>query len=196
MKEYMSSRITKAIAVLAIVVASFGITSFGVDNSTDNSTKKVQATSTTKVSVDPGPSQEEVDALYSQIWINKTNEKIWVDTTNSALWIKNTNARIAAQKLASERRAASISNTGSGGGATTGGGHSSDFLACVRAHESDTAGGYSAQNPSSSASGAYQILDSTWQNYGGYPTAASAPPSVQDERAHQLPRSAWNGSGC
>lgn len=70
------------------------------------------------------------------------------------------------------------------------------FLACVRAHESDTAGGYSAQNPTSSASGAYQIINSTWGNFMGYPTAASAPPWVQDLRATQLPRSAWHGTGC
>lgn len=72
----------------------------------------------------------------------------------------------------------------------------SEFLACVRAHESDTAGGYSAQNPTSSASGAYQIIDSTWGNYKGYAHAKDAPPAIQDERALQLPRSAWHGTGC
>lgn len=85
------------------------------------------------------------------------------------------------------------------------------FLVCVRRHESDRgayphANGYRAQNPRSSASGAYQYLRSTWANvssmagYPGYPTASSAPPWVQDAVAYwhinNLGRSAWNGTGC
>ena len=43
------------------------------------------------------------------------------------------------------------------------------FLTCVRHHESDRGAyphinGYGAQNPYSSASGAYQFIDSTWRN--------------------------------
>ena len=85
------------------------------------------------------------------------------------------------------------------------------FLACVRHHESDRGAyphinGYGAQNPRSSASGAYQFIDSTWRNvsarsgHGGYPTAASAPWYVQDAVALWLynngGKSAWNGTGC
>lgn len=79
-------------------------------------------------------------------------------------------------------------------------------LACIRAHESDTAGGYQAQNPTSSASGAYQYIDSTWRNvsrragHPGYRRAIHAPPHVQDQVAwwhiHHLGTSAWAGSGC
>jgi hypothetical protein len=78
------------------------------------------------------------------------------------------------------------------------------FLACVRQHESR--GDYTAKNPSSSASGAYQYLDSTWRTvsaaagHGGYPSARSAPPHVQDAVAEfhvaTYGKSAWNGTGC
>src|SRR5262245_10900070 len=54
-------------------------------------------------------------------------------------------------------------------------------LATIRAIESG--GNYRAQNPTSSASGAYQFLDSTWNRYGGYSRAKDAPPNVQDEKA-------------
>lgn len=42
--------------------------------------------------------------------------------------------------------------------------HDEPFLVCTRAHESDTAGGYSAYNPSGPYYGAYQFLQGTW-NY-------------------------------
>lgn len=85
------------------------------------------------------------------------------------------------------------------------------FLVCVRRHESDRgsyphARGYQAQNPRSTASGAYQFLDSTWRNvspragYPGYAKARHAPVHVQDAVALYLVnnggRSAWNGTGC
>jgi hypothetical protein len=85
------------------------------------------------------------------------------------------------------------------------------FLVCVRHHESDRgpwphANGYRAQNPSSSASGAYQFLDSTWRNvsgragHPGYAKASHAPIGVQDAVALWMynngGRSAWAGTGC
>jgi muramidase (phage lysozyme) len=85
------------------------------------------------------------------------------------------------------------------------------FLVCVRRHESDRGGyphinGYAAQNPRSTASGAYQFLSSSWRTFSaraghpGYATAAQAPWHVQDAVAlytlNSGWRSAWNGSGC
>lgn len=79
-------------------------------------------------------------------------------------------------------------------------------LTCIRRHESDSAGGYSAQNARSSASGAYQFIDSTWRSvsaragYPGYARAKYAPWFVQDAVAlHTINhggRSHWRGSGC
>ena len=50
----------------------------------------------------------------------------------------------------------------------------------------ESKGNIRAQNPTSSASGKWQVINSTWNGYGGYATAASAPESVQDAFARQL----------
>lgn len=55
------------------------------------------------------------------------------------------------------------------------------ILATIRTIESG--GDYHAQAAGSTASGAYQFLDSTWANYAGYLHAKDAPDSIQDERA-------------
>jgi hypothetical protein len=44
---------------------------------------------------------------------------------------------------------------------------------------------YQAQAAKASASGAYQIIDRFWNNYGGYPRAYLAPPAVQDQFAYE-----------
>lgn len=54
-------------------------------------------------------------------------------------------------------------------------------LVTIRTLESG--GDYTAQAARSTASGAYQFLDSTWNNYRDYPRAWQAPPAVQDVKA-------------
>lgn len=64
--------------------------------------------------------------------------------------------------------------------------------ACIRKYESG--GNYTAQNPSSTASGAYQFLDSTWQGVTGLPgRAMNYSPATQDAAFWKL----WdNGRGA
>jgi hypothetical protein len=57
------------------------------------------------------------------------------------------------------------------------------ILAAIRTIESGD--DYTAAAASSTASGAYQFLDSTWDGYGGYQRALHAPPAVQDAKAAQ-----------
>lgn len=57
----------------------------------------------------------------------------------------------------------------------------------------ESGGSITAQNPTSTASGKWQVLDSTWQGFGGYAKARYAPESVQDDFARRL----WaGGRGC
>lgn len=61
------------------------------------------------------------------------------------------------------------------------------IAACIRKYESGD--DYTAQNPSSTASGAYQFLDSTWQGVTGLPgRAMNYPPATQDAAFWKL----WN----
>lgn len=69
----------------------------------------------------------------------------------------------------------------------TAGGDVAPILATIRTLESG--GDYTARASGSTASGAYQFIDSTWANYGGYPQAWQAPPQVQDLRAAEHIRS-------
>ena len=110
-------------------------------------------------------------------------------------------AKAAADQAASEARSArqaSNAATPQASGPSTGRCGGDLPPCCVMNRESG--GNIRAQNPSSSASGKWQFVNGTWNNFGGYPTAASAPESVQDAKARQLwaggaGASHWGG-GC
>jgi len=57
----------------------------------------------------------------------------------------------------------------------------------------ESGGNITAQNPRSTASGKWQVLDSTWRGWGGVRKARYASEQVQDDFARRL----WNhGAGC
>lgn len=58
------------------------------------------------------------------------------------------------------------------------------ILATIRQIESGN--NYRAQAVGATASGAYQIVNGTWNGYGGYTAARDAPPAVQDAKAAEL----------
>lgn len=80
-----------------------------------------------------------------------------------------------------------------------------EFLACTRAHESDTAGGYGAVSPGGTYRGAYQFDAATWRasaigaGYGEYAETPvdQVPAAVQDAVAAYLYSMSgnrpWNG---
>jgi hypothetical protein len=55
----------------------------------------------------------------------------------------------------------------------------------------ESGGNYHAVNPSSGAGGAYQILPSTWEAYGGQGAPQDAPKADQDRIAAEI----WRDSG-
>ncbi len=59
--------------------------------------------------------------------------------------------------------------------------HFGDILLTIRTIESG--GNYTIPKNKGGASGAYQYIDSTWNNFKGYPSAYLAPAAIQDERA-------------
>lgn len=62
-------------------------------------------------------------------------------------------------------------------------------LPTCRVLSCESGGNPYAENPSSSASGLWQIIDGTWNGFGGYYHAADAPWDVQNDKAAQL----WAG---
>lgn len=204
----MLARRSPVIIVIAIfavlsLVAIGGATAY--DPSSDAVTETVTATApttttTTTTTTEAGPSQADLEAL----WIAKTNQDTWINTTrwaNTTRWVDATNERLAQERRqrelaaqeqlaaverpAAERAQKSIDNPGTG---RCGG----DLPPCyVMMRESG--GNIRARNPSSSASGKWQFISSTWAGFGGYAEAYLAPESVQDAKARQL----WaGGAGC
>lgn len=196
------------LGALAAVIAIVAVTAAGPSSDA----QKVEAASpppaeAVTTTTDPGPTQAEIDRLHTAMWVNTVNTNRWVSETNYRTWMaaavehEAEQARIAQERAeaarrnaadaAAERRAVppdtpAAESTGSSG--RCGG----DLPPCwVMMRESG--GNIRARNPSSSASGKWQFIRSTWANFGGYAEAYLAPESVQDAKARIL----WaGGAGC
>lgn len=183
--------VTSILAVTALILGAVAVFTASYQPATEAvSTGAAEATTT-----DPGPSQAEVDTLNRKILDNELdrqewNTVVWVNATNFDRWVDETEQRLAAEQLARTERAAAeraernINANPSGGGGRCGGNLPP---CCVMQRESG--GDITAQNPSSSASGKWQFIASTWNGYGGYAEAYLAPESVQDAKAAEL----WAG---
>jgi hypothetical protein len=137
---------------------------------------------------------------YRAIAIQRYALVLWVNGLEAA----KAEAEAAAAAAATQVRGARVTRHGAPApdysGAVPTDGEYANTLACIRAHESDSAGGYSAVNSSSGAGGAYQALPSTWGGYAGYARAQDAPPEIQDQWAREAINASgtrpWAGSGC
>jgi cell wall-associated NlpC family hydrolase len=59
----------------------------------------------------------------------------------------------------------------------------------------ESRGDYQAENPTSTASGAYQYIGGTWDGYQGYRHASDAPAAVQDAKMRQDTQAAFDRPG-
>ena len=77
--------------------------------------------------------------------------------------------RVAREQASVTSSSATSSSTAVSGASSTGtcAGELACFLACTRAHESDSAGGYAAVSPDGVYHGAYQFDQSTWDSVAG-----------------------------
>lgn len=165
----------------------------------------VKTVDETTTSTQPaGPTKQEIAYFMSEkkrietdLWVDaveKNNFIAWFDYLAEVESARQEQLRKAAEKKAAEREvqvpSANRQSSGRCGG---------DLPPCCVMNR-ESGGSLTAQNPSSTASGKWQFLDSTWAGFGGYSSAYLAPESVQDAKARQLwaggaGASHWGG-GC
>lgn len=121
---------------------------------------------------------------YIEAVVRNEQQKAWLIAVAKAVAERRQSEEAAAARRpthTSARRSEGVSGGGRCGG---------DLPPCwIMMRESG--GDPRAQNPTSSASGKWQMLDSTWAGYGGYAHASDAPEEVQDAKARTMPLCHW-----
>lgn len=190
----MRARRNTLIGFAVVALMALGLVATIDQPDTSASAGASPTTSATTTTTDPGPTEAEIDRLNRAILQNELdrqtwNTAVWVNTTNERLWIERQEQLAETERQAAreaEERIAPSVNTPSSGRC---GGNLPPC--CVMERESG--GSLTAKNPTSSASGKWQFISSTWAGFGGYAEAYLAPESVQDAKARQL----WaGGAGC
>lgn len=102
---------------------------------------------------------------------------------------------IASEKPAVRARRAPTRHAVEAPGSVNGYPCGADLPPC-RVLRCESGGDPTAENPTSTASGLWQILDGTWSRFGGYQRAKFAPPAIQNAKARLIwangrGRSAW-----
>lgn len=154
----------------------------------------IETTTTTEA----GPTQAEIDELNEALWVHRTNEQAWIDKTNERILAEElarqqAEAEAAAAAAAAAEQARKEAAAAAAPAPSAGSGRCGGNLPPCYIMNRESGGNIRAKNPSSTASGKWQFLNSTWAGYGGYAEAWMAPESVQDAKAAQL----WaGGAGC
>jgi hypothetical protein len=171
------------------------------ERATDGSSIRAEAIFKAQAELRNAQAERERVSTFAKAY-QKHLDKVWIDSTNFKAWIDNSvkhDQEVAAAKAAAAKTAAAKANTTTqathqtpaaahyGSGACGG-----DLPPCYVMRR-ESGGSLTAQNPTSTASGKWQFLRSTWAGFGGYSEAWMAPESVQDAKARIL----WDGGrGC
>lgn len=116
-----------------------------------------------------------------------------VQETAALTYLAAVNRLNAQEKLASQMRPGPTSRVSTTTAAPVASGDSE--LNCIA--QAESGGNPTIYNESGSgASGLYQFMPGTWDDYDGYANAADAPAAVQTQKAEQTPLSAWTGDPC
>ena len=209
---YNQRTVAGTVITTVLVLATLFAAAFALGNAFEDGAAQADelasVPATSPAAESDAPTVEEVKTLNEAILQNELdrqawNEAAWIHTTNVDTWVTKTNERLAAEEAARQRQAAarqsaqssSSSSSSSRAPAPSGGNVSArpgicggDLPPC---YVVDRESGFdpTAQNPSSSASGLYQFIDSTWRSCpysGGYAKASHAPVSVQAQCARWL----------
>lgn len=115
------------------------------------------------------------------------------EETAALTYLAAVNRLNAQERLASQTRSGPTSRTSTTTDAPATSGDSE--LNCIA--QAESGGNPTIYNESGSgASGLYQFMPGTWNDYDGYANAADAPAAVQTQKAEQTPLSAWTGDPC